>query len=91
MNTISSFLKESTKNLNDVKKFFNEKFIFINFDTTTYNIEKTKELFKKNTENTKKIKEFLDYFYKHMNIGAREIIISSGIELEKNKILTMLG
>lgn len=87
LNTISKFLGDATKNLNDVNRFFKENFIFINFDTTTYNIENAKEIFKKNPENNKKLKEFIDYFYKHMNIGAKGIVYSSGFKPEQSDIL----
>lgn len=87
LNTISKFLGDATKNMNDVNRFFKENFIFINFDTTTYNIENAKEIFKKNPENNKKLKEFIDYFYKHMNIGAKGIVYSSGFKPEQSDIL----
>lgn len=87
LNTISKFLGDATKNLNDVNRFFKENFIFINFDTTTYNIENAKEIFKKNPENNKKLKEFIDYFYKHMNIGAKGIVYNSGFKPEQSDIL----
>lgn len=87
LNTISKFLGDATKNLNDVNRFFKENFIFINFDTTTYNIENTKEIFKKNPENNKKLKEFIQYFYTHMNIGAKGIVYNSGLKPEQTDIL----
>lgn len=87
LNTISKFLGDVTKNLNDVNRFFKENFIFINFDTTTYNIENAKEIFKKNPENNKKLKEFIDYFYKHMNIGAKGIVYSFGFKPEQENII----
>ncbi|MGL6098997.1 MAG: AAA family ATPase [Fusobacteriaceae bacterium] len=90
LNTISRFLGDATKNLNDVNKFFKDDFIFINFDAITYNIEKTKELFKKNPENNKKLKEFINYFYTHMNIGAKGIVYNSGFKPEQSDILQKL-
>ncbi|WP_426709449.1 AAA family ATPase [Cetobacterium sp. SF1] len=87
LNTISKFLGDATKSLNDVNKFFKENFIFINFDTTTYNIENAKEIFKKNPENNKKLKEFINYFYTHMNIGAKGIIYSSNFKPGQDNIL----
>lgn len=91
LNTISKFLGDATKNLNDVNRFFKENFIFINFDTTTYNIENAKEIFKKNPENNKKLKEFIDYFYKHMNIGAKGIVYSSGFKPEQGEIIKKIN
>ncbi|MGL5050304.1 MAG: AAA family ATPase [Fusobacteriaceae bacterium] len=88
--TISKFLGDATKNLNDVNRFFKDNFIFINFDTTTYNIKKAKDIFKKNPENNKKLKEFINYFYTHMNIGAKGIVYNSGFKPEQNDILNKM-
>lgn len=90
MYTISKFLGDATKNLNDVNRFFKDKFIFINFDTTTYSMEKAKEIFKKNPENNKKLKEFINYFYTHMNIGAKGIVYSFGTKPEQSDIINKI-
>ncbi|MGL5230532.1 MAG: AAA family ATPase [Cetobacterium sp.] len=88
--TISKFLGDATKNLNDVNRFFKDKFIFINFDTTTYNMDKAKDIFKKNPENNKKLKEFINYFYTHMNIGAKGIVYSFGTKPEQSDIINKI-
>lgn len=57
--------------------FFKNDFIFINLGKNIYTIEKVKEILKKDKEKSEKIKEFISYFYRHMNIGARGIIYNS--------------
>ena len=88
LNTISNFLGESTRNLNDVNKFFKENFVFINFDTTTYNTEKAKEIFSKSNENNEKIKEFITYFYTHMSIGVSKIVSTYTLSKEEGKLIS---
>lgn len=88
--TISQFLKDDIKYLSDANRFFKDNFIFINFDTTTYNIEKAKDIFKKNQADNKKLKEFIDYFYIHMNVGAKGIEYNSGFKPEPSDILNKI-
>lgn len=85
--TISKFLGEKSKTLNEVNKFFQENFIFVNFDKTTYSINNAKEIFKQSRNNNEKVKKFIQYFYKHMNIGAKGIEYSQGIKPEQREML----
>lgn len=84
--TISKFLGEKSVVLNEVNKFFKEKFIFINLDKDSYTLEKSKKLFQVK-ENRTQIQEFIEYFYKHMNTGASQIHYSMGIKFDKNKAI----
>lgn len=84
--TISKFLGEKSVVLNEVNKFFKEKFTFINLDKDSYTFEKSKRLFQIK-ENRTQIQEFIEYFYKHMNTGASQIHYSMGIKLDKNKTI----
>lgn len=84
--TISKFLGEKSVVLNEVNNFFNEKFIFINFDKNSYTLKMAKEAFKIK-ENQKEIQRFIEYFYKHMNIGAKGIRFSASLKLDEKKLL----
>lgn len=87
--TISKFLGEKSVVLNEVNNFFNEKFIFINFDKSIYTLKMAKEAFK-TKENQKEIQKFIEYFYKHMNIGAKGIHFSASLKLDEKKLLEEL-
>lgn len=77
LNILSTFLGNQIESLNNVVDFFKNDFIFINLGKNIYTIEKVKEILKKDKEKSEKIKEFISYFYRHMNIGARGIIYNS--------------
>lgn len=77
LNILSTFLGDKIESLNNVVNFFKNDFTFINLDKDLYTIEKVKEILKKDKEKSEKIKEFIGYFYRHMNIGARGIIYNS--------------
>lgn len=77
LNILSTFLGNKIESLNNVVNFFKNDFTFINLDKNLYTIEKVKEILKKDKEKSEKIKEFIGYFYRHMNIGARGIIYNS--------------
>lgn len=86
LNTISRFLGEKIDSLNNVINFFKNDFVFINFDKNLYNIEKIKEVLKSDKEKRKKIEQFITYFYRHMNIGAKGIMYKSLNSNLKNNI-----
>lgn len=73
LNVLSIFLGNKIESLNNVIDFFKNDFIFINLDEDLYTMEKIKEILKTNEEKNKIIKEFIEYFYKHMSIGIKNI------------------
>lgn len=86
LNVILSFFGDKIESLNNVSKFFKDDFIFINFDKDLYTIDKVREILKEDKDKSKKIKEFVNYFYKHMNIGVTGILCNFSIKPENTKI-----
>ena len=85
--TLSTFIGDKIESLNNVVKFFKNNFIFINFDKNSYSIDQVKKVLKEDKEKGEKIKEFINYFYKHMNIGATGILYNLNTDPRNVQIL----
>lgn len=84
--TISTFLKGKSEYIDEVISFFKDDFIFINFKDDKDELEKSKEFFKENL-NKDKLKSFIEYFYQHLNIGAKKISFETQFSNSQKKEL----
>ena len=87
LNMISKFLKGKVPEIDNAIHFFENSLVFLGIDEISLNLEEAKKIFKeKNREN--KIKTFIEYFYRHLNIGAIGIRYSGKIDnILKKKII----
>lgn len=89
LNALSKFLGDKIESLNNVINFFKEDFIFVNLGKNLYTIDKVKKILKEDKEKGEKIKEFITYFYRHMNVGAKKIVYNN-LNLESESINLLL-
>lgn len=82
---ISNWLKGNDKNIDDANRFFKEDLVFIGLEKKENSLEEGIKLFKE-ASNMKKIEEFITFFYRHLNIGAKGIKVS-GIDNTLRKIM----
>lgn len=68
---VHNLLRGNDKDFDDVYDFFVNDLIFLGFDSDTVLFNESLEMFKKRDSKAEKF--FLESFYNHMNIGAKEI------------------
>ena len=87
LNMISKFLKGKVSEIDSVANFFENNLVFLGIDEVSLNIEEAKKIFKERNKDGK-VKKFIDYFYKHLNLGASGIRYSRKFDnILRKKIL----
>ncbi|BEO97310.1 ATP/GTP-binding protein [Fusobacterium nucleatum] len=96
LNMISKFLKGKVTEIDSAARFFENNLVFLGIDEISLNIEEAKKIFKESKEN--KIKTFIEYFCKHLNIGAKSVRYSREIDnilrkklLENKELLSKIA
>lgn len=87
------FLKGNVEAIDKVGHFFKDDLIFLGEDLFKFTLEEIKKIFKE-SENQESMKTFIEYFYKHLNIGVKKIqvnnVFSDLDEATKNKIINKI-
>ena len=73
---ISNWLKGNDKFIDSVINFLRHDLIFLGFEENKDIIKESKKIFEE-TKNREKVKDFIEFFYKHLNIGAKGIRFSA--------------
>lgn len=80
LKTISKFLRGKIECIDNVRNFFEEDLVFIGIDSNHDELNEAKRIFRDNKDNKEKIQTFIEYFYKHLNIGATGIRFSNALD-----------
>ena len=87
LNKISKFLKGKVTEIDSVARFFENNLVFLGIDEISLDMEEAKKIFKEEKKG-EKVKKFIDYFYKHLNLGASGIRYSRRFDnILRKKIL----
>ena len=87
LNKISKFLKGKVTEIDSVARFFENNLVFLGIDEISLDMEEAKKIFKEEKKG-EKVKKFIDYFYKHLNLGASGIRYSRKFDnILRKKIL----
>lgn len=69
---IAKWLKGKEKNIDDANNFFKEDLVFVGLEKNANSLQESIKIFK-SLENRESVQKFIDFFYRHMNIGAKGI------------------
>lgn len=72
---ISNWLKGNNKNIDSVISFISNDLIFLGFEDKETSLKESINMFE-GAKNRDKVQNFIEFFYKHLNIGAKGIKIS---------------